>query len=148
MTLKETNINAAPPGQTYPTPSTSLTPISCSSPESQHRAPQIPTTQTPAQQFRLELSDYWANEYKTKVNKKPMFHYKKVEFGLEDDEVVVTALLNGSTWVPQWEFRTILKGDGKGAIKDHLTDTCADERDAADVFGLMEWDLTQTAVRP
>ncbi|TVY38967.1 hypothetical protein LOCC1_G008287 [Lachnellula occidentalis] len=110
--------------------------------------PNFPTTQIPAQQFRLELSDYWTNEYKTKVNKKPMFHYKKAEFGLEDGEIIVMALLNGSTWIPQWEFCTILNGGNVGVVKDHSTDTCADARDAADSFGLMEWDLKQTAVRP
>ncbi|TVY15313.1 hypothetical protein LARI1_G007154 [Lachnellula arida] len=116
--------------------------------------PKFPTTQTPAQQFRLELSDYWTNEYKTKVNKQPMFHYKKAEFGLEDNEVVVAALLNGSAWIPNWEFRTILSGGNAGVIKDHVVEMCGDAedaedvRDARDIFGMLQWHLRHTAVRP
>lgn len=70
----------------------------------------------------------------------PTFHYKNVEFGLEDDEVVVTALLDGSNLVPHWEFRSLFKGDN-----GHLMDQSSD---AKATFGIMQFDLCRTAVDP
>ena len=94
----------------------------------------------PPQRYRLQLSDYWTNEYKRKYNSEPKFHYKNVEFGLEDDEVVVAALLDGSNLVPHWEFRTLFKGDN-----GHLMDISSDAKAS---FGMMQRDLRKTAVAP
>jgi len=94
----------------------------------------------PPQRYRLQLSDYWTNEYKRKYNSEPTFYYKNVGFGLEDDEVVVAALLDGSNLVPYWEFRTLFKGDN-----GHLMDISSDAKAS---FGMMQWDLRRTAVAP
>jgi hypothetical protein len=92
----------------------------------------FPTVQVP-QRFRLQLSDYWTNEYKKKFEQEPKFSAKYVDFGLEDDEVVVAAVLNGSNFVPYWEFRTLLNGD-----TTHHMDMSSD---AEASFGMMKWDL-------
>jgi hypothetical protein len=82
----------------------------------------------------LQLSDLWTNEYKKKYAQEPKFSAKHVDFGLEDDEVVVTALLVGSNFVPHWEFRTLLNGDSR-----NLMDISSD---AEATFGMMKWDLS------
>jgi len=94
----------------------------------------------PPQRYKLQLSDHWMEEYKTKYKSKAIFHYKYVGFGLEDDEVNVAAWLNGSNLVLQGEFRSLFKGE-----LGHLMDSSSD---AQATFGLMEWDLKMTAVRP
>jgi len=93
----------------------------------------FPTMQVPPQRFKLQLSDYWTNEYKKKFKQEPKFSTKHVGFGLEDDEVVVAALLDGSNFIPHWEFRTLLNGDNT-----QLMDTSSD---AEASFGMMIWDL-------
>jgi hypothetical protein len=100
----------------------------------------FPTQQGPPQQFRLQLSDHWTNEYRNKYNREPKFSHRHVDFGLEDDEVVVAALLNGSNMIPHWEFRTLFNGNN-----GHVMDTSSD---AETIFGLMVWDLTQAAQAP
>jgi len=95
----------------------------------------FPTMQDPPQRFRLQLSDYWTTEFKKKFNQKPKFSHKHVDFGLEDDEVVVTAVLDGSNLVPHWEFRTLFNGDS-----GNLMDTSSD---AEASFGMMKWDLAR-----
>jgi hypothetical protein len=100
----------------------------------------FPAMPDPPPRYRLQLSDYWTNEYKSKYNSEPTFHYKYVEFGLEDDEVVVAALLDGSNLVPHWEFRTLFKGDSR-----HLIDQSSDAKAS---FEMMQWDLSRTAVAP
>lgn len=69
-----------------------------------------------------------------------MFDYKYVDFGLEDDEVVVAALLSGSDLIPQWSVDTLFKGDTR-----HVMDDSSDGRAS---FGMMQWDLSRTAVDP
>ncbi|KUJ11955.1 uncharacterized protein LY89DRAFT_217010 [Mollisia scopiformis] len=91
-------------------------------------------------QYKLELSEYWTNEYKKKYNREPAFHYKAVEFGLEDNEVVVAAVLPGSNLVPQWEFSRLFKGESGLSSVDQSSDAKAS-------LGLMNFDLCSTAVR-
>jgi hypothetical protein len=56
---------------------------------------------------------------------------------LEENEVVVAALLNGSNFIPYWEFRTLLNGDNT-----HFMDTSSD---AEAGFGMMQWDLREAS---
>ncbi|EED13792.1 hypothetical protein TSTA_100370 [Talaromyces stipitatus ATCC 10500] len=93
----------------------------------------FPTVQYSPQRFRLQLSDYWVDEYKRKFNQEPKFSAKYVDFGLEDDEVVVAALLDGSNFIAYWEFRTLLDGDNS-----HHMDMSSDAKAS---FGMMKWDL-------
>jgi hypothetical protein len=102
--------------------------------------PNFPTVQGPLQRFKLELSDHVANEYRTKYNKGPKFSIRNVHFGLEEDEVVVAALLEGSNMIPHWEFRTLLDGTTPG--NKHLTDYCSNTET---FFGLMSHDLSMAA---
>jgi hypothetical protein len=104
--------------------------------------PNFPTTQGPLQRFKLELSDHVADEYRTKYNKEPKFSSRNVHFGLEDDEVVVAALLESSNMIPHWEFRTLLDGANPG--NKHLTDYSSD---AEASFGMMHHDLSMAARR-
>jgi hypothetical protein len=104
--------------------------------------PNFPTIQGPPQRFKLELSDLVADEYRTKHNKEPKFSARKVDFGLEDNEVVVAALLEGSNMIPHWEFCTLLDGSNPG--NKHLTDYSSD---AEASFGSMNWDLSMAARR-
>jgi hypothetical protein len=92
--------------------------------------------QGPPQRFRLQLSDNSANDFK-KVNQEPKFSHKYVDFGLEDDEVVVAAVLDGSNYIPHWEFRTLFNGDSR-----NLMDISSD---AEASFGMMKWDLAREA---
>lgn len=87
------------------------------------------------QRFKLQLSDHWAGEYKRKFNNEPKFSANYVDFGLEDDEVVVAALLDGSNFIPYWEFRTLLSGDSS-----HHMDVSSDAKAS---FGMMKWDLAE-----
>jgi len=104
--------------------------------------PNFPTIQGPLQRFKLELSDRMVNEYRTKYNMEPMFFYRNVHFGLEDDEVVVAALLEGTDMIPHWEFRTLLDGTDPG--NRHFTDYSSDAKAS---FGLMDFDLSLAARR-
>jgi hypothetical protein len=88
----------------------------------------------------LELSDPVADEYRKKYNKEPKFSARKVHFGLEDDEVVVAALLEGSNMIPHWEFCTLLDGSDPG--NKHFT---THSSDAEASFGIMNWDLSMAA---
>jgi len=87
--------------------------------------------------FILQLSDSFINGYKKIFNREPKFSAKNVDFGLDEDEVVVAALFDGCDTIPHWEFRTMLSGDND-IIKKHLTVVSSDA-DAS--FGLMKWDL-------
>lgn len=49
-----------------------------------------------------------------------MFSARKVHFGLEDDEVVVAALLEDSNMIPHCELRTLLDGS-KPRNQHHTT---------------------------
>ncbi len=104
--------------------------------------PNFPTIQGPLQRFKLELSDHVVDEYRTKYNKEPKFSRRNVGFGLEDDEVVFAALLEGSDMIPHWEFRTLL--DGTNPENKHLTDYSSD---AGVSFGIMQHDLSMAARR-
>ena len=73
---------------------------------------------SPPQRYKLQLSDVYMEKYKKKYNSEPKFHYKTVDFGLEDDEVVVTAFLPGTNLVPHWEFRTLFKGDTRNLMDE------------------------------
>ena len=97
----------------------------------------FPSAQTPPQRFRLQLSDHWINEYKKKFNQEPKFSHKYVDFGLEESEVVVAAVLDGSNFIPYWEFRTLLNGGNT-----HEMDISSD---AEASFGIMKWDLAQAS---
>lgn len=70
---------------------------------------------------------------------KPRFHYKLVEFGLEDDEDVFTVFLSGSDLVPYWKFSFPFKEK-----EGHTTD---ESSDAATTSGLRKYDLSQAAER-
>jgi len=83
------------------------------------------------------LSDYWINEYKRKFNQEPKFSAKYVAFGLEENEVIVAALPNGSNFISYWEFRTLLNGDNT-----HFVDISSD---AEASFGMMQWDLREAS---
>jgi hypothetical protein len=83
-----------------------------------------------------------ANEYRTKYNKEPKFSLRNVHFGLEDDEVVVAALLESSNMIPHWELRTLLEGTNAG--NEHLTEYSSD---AEASFGMMHHDLSLAASR-
>jgi len=99
--------------------------------------------ETPTKRYKLELSDFWAAEYKKSSKGKAMYSYKFVGFGLEDDEVVVVAWLQGTDHVAQWEFRKMFEGD-----YIYVVDCVDQSSDAKDVFGNMAFDLRTTAVRP
>lgn len=99
--------------------------------------PSFPTVQYSPQRFRLQLSDHWVGEFKKKFNQEPKFSANYVDFGLEDDEVVVAALLDGSNFIPYWEFRTLLSGDNS-----HYMDESSDAKAS---FGIMKWDLAQAS---
>jgi len=75
-----------------------------------------------------------------KYNKEPKFSYRNVDFGLEDDEVVVAALMEGSNMIPHWEFCTLLDGTNPG--NQHLTDYSSDGEASV---GLMHHDLSMAA---
>ncbi|KUJ23480.1 uncharacterized protein LY89DRAFT_728225 [Mollisia scopiformis] len=70
----------------------------------------------PPQRYKLQLTDFWANEYRSKYNSEPKYHYKDVMFGLEDDEVVVAGILLGSDLVPHWQFRNLFQGDNRNMM--------------------------------
>jgi hypothetical protein len=95
--------------------------------------PKFPSVQSPPQRFRLQLSDYWTDEYKRRFNQEPKFSNKYVDFGLEENEVVVAALLDGSNFIPYWDFRALLNGENT-----HHMDISSD---AEASFGMMKWDL-------
>ena len=95
--------------------------------------PKFPSAQIPPQRFRLQLSDDCINEHKRESNQEPKFSHKYVDFGLEENEVVVAALLDGSDFIPYWDFRTLLNGENT-----HHMDISSD---AAASFGMMKWDL-------
>jgi hypothetical protein len=99
--------------------------------------PKFPTMQGPPQRFRLQLSDNSTNDFKNKFNQEPKFSHKYVDFGLEDDEIVVAAVLDGSNYIPHWEFRTLFNGDSR-----NLMDISSD---AEASFGMMKWDLAREA---
>lgn len=99
--------------------------------------PRFPTVQYSPQRLRLQLSDYWVGEYNRKFNRYPKFSANYVDFGLEDDEVVVAAILDDSNWIALWEFRTLLSGD-----ISHQMDMSSDPKTS---FGCMKWDLAQNA---
>jgi hypothetical protein len=101
--------------------------------------PNFPTFQGPLQRFKLELLDRVVDEYRTKYNKEPKFS-RNSHFGLEDDEVVVAALLESSNMIPHWEFRTLLDGTNPG--NKHLTDYSSDAKAS---FGIMDYDLSMAA---
>jgi hypothetical protein len=99
--------------------------------------PRFPAMQDPPQRFRLQLSDTSVNDFKKKFNQEPKFSHKYVDFGLEDDEVVVAAVLDGSNYIPHWEFRALFNGDSR-----NLMDISSD---AEASFGMMKWDLAREA---
>jgi len=99
--------------------------------------PNFPSMPVPDKQFKLEPAGWLVDEYKKRFNREPTFSYKFVDFGLEDDEVVVCAVLDGSNYVPHWEFRSLMAGK-----TGHLTDQSSD---AKATFGLMQFDLMQAA---
>jgi hypothetical protein len=78
-----------------------------------------------------------ADAFKKKFNQEPKFSHKYVDFGLEDDEVVVAAVLDGSDHIPHWEFRTVFNGDSR-----NLLDISSD---AEASFGMMKLDLKREA---
>jgi hypothetical protein len=98
----------------------------------------FPPMPDPPQRYRLRLSDHWINEYRRRYNSEPEFHHRNVEFGLEDDEVIVVALLDGSNLIPYWTFNALFKGDN-----GHSMDISSD---AKVTFGAMQWDLNQLAM--
>lgn len=100
-----------------------------------HRS--FPTVQYSPQRFRLQLSDYWVGEYKRKFNQEPKFSANHVGFGLEDDEVVVAVLLDGSNFIAYWEFHTLLSGDNSHHISM--------SSDAKASVGIMKWDLAEAS---
>lgn len=101
--------------------------------------PNFPKPDHP-QQYKLQLTEYYINEYKKRYNSEPEFHYKTVEFGMDDDEVLVAALLEGSSHIPYWEFSSLFKGE-----MGHCTDQSSDPKTS---FGLMKWDLDMAAKGP
>lgn len=101
--------------------------------------PLFPTTPAPTQRITLKLSDLYANKFRQQFNREPKFSPRRVGFGLEDDEVVVAAILEGSNHIPHWEFRSLLRGD-----TDNLMDVSSD---AEASFGMMKWDLSGAASR-
>jgi hypothetical protein len=104
--------------------------------------PNFPTVQGPLQRFKLELSDHVVHEYRTKYNKEPKFYFKNVDFGLDDNNVVVAALLESSNIIPHWEFCTLLDGTLPG--NKHLTEYSSDGKAS---FGMMHYDLSMAARR-
>jgi len=92
--------------------------------------------------FILHLSDYFTNGYKKTLNREPTFSAKNVDYGLDDDEVVVAALFDGYDNIPLWEFGTMLSGDND-IIKKHpmLTSSDADSN-----FGLLKSDLAMDSL--
>ncbi|KAI1372454.1 hypothetical protein F4677DRAFT_432341 [Hypoxylon crocopeplum] len=99
--------------------------------------PKFPSNQGPLPPLGLRLSQFWMEEYKSAYGQDPVFTAKKVDFGLEEDEVVVAAVLVGSNYIPQWIFSDLLNGDTRNRM-DESSDADAD-------FGLMQFDLCQTA---
>ncbi|KAI0383699.1 hypothetical protein F5Y04DRAFT_19326 [Hypomontagnella monticulosa] len=100
--------------------------------------PKFPSTQDPLPRLRLQISKYWKDTYKSKYGQDPTFTAGEVGFGLEEDEVVVAAVLGGSNCVPNWQFCDLLEGD---------IDSRMDESTNADIgFGLMKAHLTYTSV--
>ncbi|GAM37658.1 hypothetical protein TCE0_024f07756 [Talaromyces pinophilus] len=100
-----------------------------------HRS--FPSVQYSPQRLRLQLSDHCVGDFNRKFNRYPKFSADYVDFGLEDDEVVVAAVLDGSNWIPLWEFRTLLSGDNS-----HTMDISSDPETS---FGYMKWDLSRNA---
>ncbi len=100
--------------------------------------PNFPPMPDPPQRYKLQHSDYLANEYKQKYNKEPKFDYKNVGFGLDDSEVVVAALLDGGEFVANWEFQALFRG-----ANDQLMDNSGDSELC---FEIMQRDLRAAAV--
>ncbi|XXH03859.1 hypothetical protein Hte_010265 [Hypoxylon texense] len=99
--------------------------------------PKFPSTQGPLPRFKLQLSHYWTKTYKSASGRDPVFPTRGVGFGLEEDEVVVAAVLPGTGYVPHWQFSDLFNGD-TGNLMDESSDADAD-------FGMMQFDLSQTA---
>ncbi|KAI2636582.1 hypothetical protein GGS26DRAFT_501711 [Hypomontagnella submonticulosa] len=99
--------------------------------------PKFPSTQDPLPRLKLQLSQFWIDEYKSTYGSDPEFTARRVGFGLEEDEVVVAAVLAGTPYVPNWQFSNLLKGDTRNAM-DESSDAYAD-------FGMMQFDLSQAA---
>ncbi|PCH06357.1 Terpenoid cyclases/protein prenyltransferase alpha-alpha toroid [Penicillium occitanis (nom. inval.)] len=100
-----------------------------------HRS--FPTVQYSPQRFRLQLSDHCVGDFNRKFNRYPKFFANYVDFGLEDDEAVVAAVLDGSNWISLWEFRTLLSGNNP-----HTMDMSSDPETS---FGYIKWDLSRNA---
>ncbi|KAI0161729.1 hypothetical protein GGR52DRAFT_560959 [Hypoxylon sp. FL1284] len=101
--------------------------------------PRFPTAPVPLPRLRLQLSPLYTEIYKEKYGRDPKFTSKCVGFGLEEDEVVVATVLAGTPYVPQWLFSDLFKGDLLNRM-----DECSD---AEAVFGMMQFDLRETALR-
>ncbi|KAH6714682.1 hypothetical protein DL95DRAFT_372620 [Leptodontidium sp. 2 PMI_412] len=105
--------------------------------EVQQIHPNFPKDPAPTGNIRLELSDTYKKQFKAKYQGEPKFSVKDVGFGLDDDEVVVAGILQGTNWIPHWEFSSLFKGDLRNLLES--------SSDVKASFGLMEWDLKVAA---
>jgi hypothetical protein len=78
-----------------------------------------------------------ADAFKQKFNQEPRFLHKYIDFGLEDEEAFITAILDNNNHIPHWEFRSLFNADSR-----NLMDISSD---AEASFGMMKWDLAQEA---
>lgn len=101
--------------------------------------PKFPSNQGPLPRLRPQLSQFWSEKFKSTYGRDPAFTTRNVGFGLEEDEVVVAAILEGSSYIPHWQFSDLFNGD-TGSLMDESSDAKAS-------FGMMQFDLSQSAVR-
>lgn len=136
--LRVPSTNAASPDQTFPIlyiykKHLLLVPHSVTK---VHRS--FPTTPVPDQRFTLRLSDNYVSGFREKHNKEPDFHYKSVQFVLDEDKVVVVALLSNGK-ITTWKMRGLLNGKPGN---EHDIEVSSHPKDG---YGIREWDLTQKA---
>ncbi|TVY84108.1 hypothetical protein LSUE1_G002088 [Lachnellula suecica] len=98
----------------------------------------FPTIKTPTQRFVLQLSEQYIQKFRDEFGKEPKFTAKNTDFGMENNEIVVAALLPGSDWVPHWEICRLLNYAGGRRSEEPI--------DAESSFGDMKRGLTAPPV--
>lgn len=99
--------------------------------------PLFPTSPAPDRRIILVLSNVYASQFRSKYGHEPEFEVSSVGFGLDDDEVLVAGILQGTNEIATWEFRDLLNGDSR-----NRSESSSDVRAS---FGMMDFDLKSTA---
>ena len=100
----------------------------------------FPTSRDAEKRFTLKLSDLYLNKLREQYGREPKFSCRRgVTFGMEDDEVVVAAIVEGTNQMAVWEFKALFNG--------HEENTMDQSSDVEASLGILHFDLSTTARR-